>query len=355
MTSSSKKKSKLRRFWYFWVIILVLLASTSSLLYILLIKSQNSYRKIDFHQHIYSSANIQDYLKVMELFNVERAVMLSLRGIGDSSIYSRSNDFVLGLQQRYPDRIVAYTTIEEEDNNSLNVLKECVRRGARGLKLIGWHLKYIRKYGISLTDKNMYRLYGFCNKEEVPILIHLRLSHDERYYMDLEKILSDFKNLKIILAHGGMDLRNTWKLDRLLGKYPNLYFDLSFYGTYHEKWFRHVSKHRDEFRNLILKYSDQVLWGTDVFPSAKRGYDYLVDAMNCSISLVEKETFVCPAFKKEEELKGLYLPPRVLRKIYYKNALKLLDRTEPSKSKATGGKHSRLSLSIWERVREAEE
>ena len=286
--------------------------------------SSEVYKKIDFHQHMASSADIQDYLEVMELFNIEKGVMLSLRDIDNSDVYRQNNDFLLKLQEEYLNRIIAYTTIEEEDENSLEVFEEYFARGSRGLKLIGWHSIYIRKYNVSLTDENMYELYEFSSEENLPIMLHLRLSNSYIYYEDLAKVLSDFPDLKIILAHGGLDLNNLQKLDSLMEEYPNLYLDLGFYGTYYEYWFGRVSIYRDEFRNLIIKYPDQVLWGTDLYPSSNRGYDYMVNAIECSIKLVEEKTFTCPTFEVNETLNGLYLPPEVLDKVYYENAVELL-------------------------------
>ena len=261
----------------------------------------------------------------MELFNIEKGVMLSLRAIDNSDVYKRSNDVVLQLQKDYPSRVVAYTTIEEEDENSLEVFKKTVEEGSQGLKLIGWHSIYIREYNVSLTDENMYRLYKFSEENKLPIMAHIKLSETKGYYKDLAKISSDFPDLKIILAHGGLELNNLKKLDPLMKENPNLYIDFSFYGTYYPYWFRLVGENYYEFRNLIIKYPDQVLWGTDVYPSGKRGYDYMVSAIDCSVKLVEELSFTCPGFPENETLTGLNLPPKVLKKIYYDNAVELLD------------------------------
>ena len=230
----------------------------------------------------------------------------------------------LQLQKDYPGRIVAYTTIEEEDENSLKVFEENFAKGSSGLKLIGWHSNYIRRYNVSLTDENMYRIYKFSEENSLPIMAHIKLSGPKGYYEDLAKISSDFPDLKIILAHGGLELNNLQKLDSLLEENQNLYLDLSFYGTYYSYWFGQVGENYHEFRNLIIKYPDQVLWGTDLYPSSRRGYDYMVSAIDCSIKLVEEITFTCPGFEDNETLTGLNLPPDVLKKIYYDNAVELM-------------------------------
>ena len=287
--------------------------------------SQNEYKKIDFHQHMYTSSQVEDYFKVMDLFNIEKSIVVSLRDINKSSVHEWNNDFVLQLQEDYPDRIVAYTTIEEEDENSLGVFRKTVEEGSQGLKLIGWHSNYIRKYNISLTDEKMYELYEFSEENGLPIVAHIKLSETKGYYEDLAKISSDFPDLKIILAHGGLELNNLKKLDPLMKENSNLYIDLSFYGTYYPYWFRQVGKYHYEFRNLIIKYPDQVLWATDLYPSTNRGYDYMVSAIDCSIKLVEELSFTCPGFDDNETLTGLRLPPDVLKKIYYDNAVELLN------------------------------
>ena len=287
--------------------------------------SSEEYKKIDFHQHMYTSSQIDDYFKVMDLFNIEKSVVVSLRDINKSSVHEWNNNFVLQLQKDYPDRIIAYTTIEEEDENSLGVFRKTVEEGSQGLKLIGWHSNYIRKYNVSLTDKKMYELYKFSEENRLPIMAHIKLSGPRGYYKDLAKISSDFPDLKIILAHGGLELNNLKKLDPLMKENPNLYIDLSFYGTYYPYWFRQVGKYHYEFRNLIIKYPDQVLWGTDLYPSDSRGYDYMVSAIDCSVKLVEELSFTCPGFEDNETLTGLRLPPEVLKKIYYDNAVELLN------------------------------
>jgi predicted TIM-barrel fold metal-dependent hydrolase len=287
--------------------------------------STEGYKKIDFHQHLYTSSQVEDYFKVMDLFNIEKSVVVSLRDINNSNVYKRNNGFVLQLQEDYPDRVIAYTTIEEEDENSLEVFREDVSKGSQGLKLIGWHSMYIKQYNVSLTDKKMYDLYEFSEEKGLPIIAHIRLSEPKGYYEDLAKISSDFPDLKIILAHGGLDLDNLQELDKLMEENPNLYIDLSFYGTYYPYWFRQVGEHHYEFRNLIIKYPDQVLWGTDLYPSISRGYDYMVSAIDCSVKLVEELTFTCPGFEDNETLTGLRLPSAVLKKIYYDNAVELLE------------------------------
>ena len=288
-------------------------------------KRRYSFKKIDFHQHIHDSANINEYFNAMKLFDVEKGVVLALRDIRNGNAYKENNDFLLKLQKWHPTKIISFTTIQEEDSNSAEILKEdVVLRRSRGLKLIGWHKQYIEKYNFLLTHSNMYKLYKVCEQHGLPLLIHVRLSHNEKYYGDLAQILSDFKNLKIILAHAGVTLDNLTRVDHLMEENPNLYIDLSFYGGYHEYAFNQVSRNRDSLRDLILKYQDQVLWGTDVYPSRGRGYNYIRDALKSSIDLVEKETFVCPSFKKKNRLRGLGLPGNVLSKIYYKNAKDLL-------------------------------
>ncbi len=288
-------------------------------------KRYGRYKKIDFHQHLHHSANMNHYFQAMKLFNVEKSVALALRDTKNNSVYRENNDFLLKLQKEHPSKIIAFSTIQEEDSRSADIFEEDIIRGSRGLKLIGWHIAYIRKYNFSLTSKEMYRLYGLCDERGLPLLIHIRLPHNEKYYDELAKILSDFKNLKIILAHAGVALDNLTKLDLLMEEFPNLYVDLSFYGTYHEYTFKHVGRNRHSFRDLILRHQEQILWGTDVYPTRQRGYYYMMDALRCSTDLVEEETFICPSFKKKDRLWGLDLPGRVLEKIYYRNARNLLN------------------------------
>src|SRR5947209_1619248 len=120
-------------------------------------------------------------------------------------------------------------------------------------------------------------------------------------------------------------------LEELLEKYPNLYYDTS--AT---KWqVREVSAHRDAIRNLVRRYPDRFLFGSDLVTWHDLVPDHYASRYWAQRTLWEsawegRSPIADPDYKPTDgepstpPLLGLDLPADVLDQVYYENARKLL-------------------------------
>lgn len=282
----------------------------------------HSAAKIDFHQHFKESVDIDEYFKVMKHFNIKKSVLLALKSPHNE--YHDQNLFTMKMYKKYPKFIVPFVTFVENEPNALKIVKKFHKQGAKGIKFIGWLGRQVERYNFDLLKTSLLKVYRYCEIHDLPILFHIDFrKHEKKFHNKMATILRKFPNLKVIVAHGGIDLKNMRDFERHL-THPNFYIDLSFYGTYKEYWFKQVSRHRTKIRRFILKYPDQFLWATDLFPSSKKDDEYMYNVIEGSIQLVEDASYHRTEFKKLHKGKGLKLPPKILKKIYYKNAAKVL-------------------------------
>lgn len=316
--------------------------------------------KIDFHQHCThdDEEGLTALLECMDEWKVERGVLLCLRLIGDTrKDVKKRNDWVLTMARKYPDQIVPFCTVIEDDPKAPQMFEECLNGGAKGLKLIGWHSDYIKKHDYDLRHPSLMQIYRIAAARGVPVLAHIWIGYSDTkhdYLRDLDFILAENPSLVFVLAHFGLgfDPQSLPGLDILASKYPNLYFDTSLYGAHCELWFARASNQAEALGKFVRAYPDQILFGSDVFASRlKRSYEY-TDALRGSVGLVELEELACPEFRKTEyfqnnmydkygkvdfdpyHLCGLQVDASkeldLLEKIMYGNAARILGLPEPS-------------------------
>jgi hypothetical protein len=113
-------------------------------------------------------------------------------------------------------------------------------------------------------------------KRNIPLSLHLDLGNNQdnfKYLPLIEQILKLYPKNKIIFSHLCLckELTNinpeehTNILDKLLSKYKNVYFDISWHILHHQK-FKHANQ-RQFYIDLMNKYPTRFLTGTDFVSS----------------------------------------------------------------------------------------
>jgi predicted TIM-barrel fold metal-dependent hydrolase len=155
------------------------------------------------------------------------------------------------------------------------------------------------------------------------------------HYVGLERMLQLFPDLHWIGAHMGGDPEHPDHLQELLEKYPHLSFDTS--AT---KWqVREVSPRRDAIRDLICRFPDRFLFGSDLVTRHGLVREHYVSRYWCQRTLWESDwqgpsPIADPDYVPEDGegstpyLRGVGLPRDVLEKVYYQNARQLLGLAE---------------------------
>lgn len=169
---------------------------------------------------------------------------------------------VVGAWFCYVDPRMAANSAECDLTYYLDFYKE---RGARGVGEVQTNLP--------ITDPRMLAYFRSCEKSRLPVLLHLT-NRDGYGVIDapglpgLERVLAEFPKLKVIghapgfwtnigYVRDGSD--GTRCIEYLLGKYPNLYCDLSAKSGYTA-----MTDNEAYSVTLLEHFPDRFFFGTDI-------------------------------------------------------------------------------------------
>jgi predicted TIM-barrel fold metal-dependent hydrolase len=251
----------------------------------------------------------------------------------------------------YPDRMVLFANVNFQDvgpgfgARAAAQLEADIKTGARGLKIfkdLGLRLRRADGSRLKVDDPELDPIWETAGRLNVPVLIHtaepqeffepidyknerwleLALYSNRRYPPDqaprFEELMAERDRMfakhpktRFIAAHFAYHANDLERLGRLMDRLPNLHTEV---GAILAELGRQPRAAHDFF----MKYQDRILFGKDsyqpdeypyfwrTFETADEYFDYYRDYH---------------AFWK---LYGMNLPDDVLKKLYYKNALKLL-------------------------------
>ena len=246
---------------------------------------------IDSHRHFtLDVSNTDDLIRELDADGIEKTVLFGYHGFRYSSPHAQDTH-VEKTHKNHPQRIIPFLCdLDFGDSHLLEYVEEKLKRGVfRGVGeiLIG-HKPIKETYfsDIDFTDSvviELFRLIGDCN---APVLVHV----DPPYQNDFEMILDSCQETKFICAHIAYDFlsefggkeRDVGEVERLLAKYPHLYFDISHWKIspiylLSESWRRCLEKHSERFvfgTDMTDHYTDQSVW----IPAYRR----ILDSLNPS-------------------------------------------------------------------------
>ncbi|MTI21343.1 amidohydrolase [Fulvivirga sp. RKSG066] len=313
------------------------------------------YPFIDVHNHQFSMPT-QDLSKtVAEMDKLNMAVMVNLSGRGRGSdehlIQSLEN-----VNENAPNRFIVFTNIDisaiNEKNwtdNTVKQIEKDVERGAKGLKIYkSQTMALVDGERISIDDERIDPVWAKCGELGIPVLIHAAdpapfwQPHDENNERWLElkvrprrkrsdtdpapwqtiideqhHVFEKHPNTTFINAHMGWYANDLGKMAELMDKYPNMYGEI---GAVIAELGR-----QPRFANAFLtKYQDRVMFGKDSW-NPEEYYTYF--------RVLETADEYFPYYKRYHafwRMYGLDLSDEVLRKLYYKNALKIIPGIDKS-------------------------
>lgn len=154
-------------------------------------------------------------------------------------------------------------------------------------------------------------------------------------YNQIENLLKRHPKLRIIFAHFYFLSENLDELERLFNTYPNIAVDI----TPGVELFTNMSKNIERARAFFIKYSDRILYGTDISID-----DGELDQLNkkdaiarknlCHDFLTKKETFI-PGDKEgllgkdDMNINCLNLSSDIVNKIEYQNFIDRYGEAKP--------------------------
>lgn len=314
------------------------------------------YPFIDVHNHQFNMPNqdLNELVEAMNAMNMQIMVNLSGRGRGSTEHLKGSLE---NVRNTAPERFLVFTNIDLNGidepgwtENAVRQLEEDVAMGASGLKIYksqGMFNTDGQGNRITIDDPRIDPVWAKCGELNIPVLIHAADPksfwdpHDENNerWLELkvrpgrkrgpdnpapwEEIIAEQHHIfekhpetKFINAHLGWYGNDLRTLGELLDKFPNMYTEIG-------AVIAELGRQPRMAKAFLTQYQDRVLFGKDAWnPEEYHTYFRVLETAD--------EYF--PYYKRYHafwRMYGLDLDDEVLKKIYYKNALRIIPGIDP--------------------------
>ena len=319
---------------------------------------KSKYPFVDVHSHHWDMpiADLSGLVNEMDSLNM--GYMINLSGSGFATFSGNQTLMDLNLskslenvKENYPNRFGIFVNldlnkIDNEDfaKSSVEILENGVKEGAIGLKIyknLGLNLKDSKGVRVSVDDKRLSPIWEACGNLKIPVLIHSGEpspffdpidKYNERWlharqkprsfrpsdrYPSFETVMQEqfnmFKNHPntiFINAHMGWMANDLDKLEDHLDKLPNVYTEIG-------AVIGELGRQPRRARKFFIDYQDRIMFGKDTYKKSE--FDVYFRVLETSDEYFDY-------YRKRHglwKMYGLNLPDEVLKKLYYKNALKL--------------------------------
>jgi predicted TIM-barrel fold metal-dependent hydrolase len=307
------------------------------------------YPVIDVHSHHTMNptpAYIDKLIKEMDQLNLR--VLVNLSGRQGAALEK-------GIQlykAKHPDRFAVFANLDFNRINEPNFgkraaeqLERDVKNGATGLKIfknLGLDLKYADGRRVPVDDPVLDPVWETCARLKIPVLIHTgepasffdpidkynerwlelkthpsRARPPDRYPSwkevmgEQHRVFARHPRTIFINAHLGWLGHDLQALGQLLDRLPNMYTECG--AVLYE-----LGRQPHTAREFMIRYQDRVLFGKDTYNASEYPYFFRV---------FETRDEYFDYYRKYHafwQMYGLDLPDEVLKKLYYKNALKIV-------------------------------
>jgi predicted TIM-barrel fold metal-dependent hydrolase len=278
--------------------------------------------KISTHEHYRAGGAFEAYRAVAAELGIRKVILLPTGDAPDNRGYRTHMASLLELARRYPDFIVPFATVNPDDRDAVAVLRDAVRRGARGLKLLSGHPDFYRE---PLDAPPMLALFREARTLGIPVLLHLSPVRIPKQMAEFEHLLNAFPDVLLIAAHYGRLPPHFADAARLLDQHPNLYMDVSMGGGL-PRYQGEIPRFLGAYRDFILAHQDRLMWGTDMILDADETEASIRTRVETDFLLLGKKFYVVPGSVDHPpgiEF-GLDLPRPVLQKIFFENPSRIL-------------------------------
>ena len=324
---------------------------------------------IDVHNHQWQmpTQNVNDLVNEMNKLNMGVMVNLSGRGYKNSGGRNggfdvNDNDYLVrsisNVKNNKPGRIVFFTNISFVGfgdpgwtERTVQELEKDVKAGACGLKIykdLGMEFKDEKGKRIAIDDPRLDAVWKKCGELKIPVIIHsadpksfwepmdknnerwLELkTHPDRkmensfvtwsqLIIEQHNIFRKNKNTTFIAAHMGWFANDLDSLGKLLDELPNVVVEIA-------AVIAELGRQPIHARQFFEKYQDRILFGKD---------SWVPDEYATYFRVLETNDEYFPYHKRYHafwKMYGLGLPDNILKKIYYKNALRIIPNIDRSK------------------------
>ncbi|MBT7654272.1 MAG: amidohydrolase family protein [Flavobacteriaceae bacterium] len=313
---------------------------------------RSKYPFIDVHNHQFDMP-IKNLPKlVSEMDSLNMAFMINLSGF--RGLYLRKS--LENIKKNAPTRFGLFLNIDFEDiddkffsETQVALIDSAVKAGVMGLKVyksLGLTSKDNKGARIAINDIRLDPIWKACGDNNIPVLIHsgepasfwnpkdkfnerwLELRQKPNRYRDpeinpsFEEVIAEqhdvfrkHPNTTFINAHLGWMGNDLDRLGEHLDLYPNVLTEIG-------AVLAEIGRQPIRAKQFFTTYQDRILFGKDSY-NVSEYYTYF--------RVLETNDEYFEYYRKRHahwRMYGLALPDSVLKKLYYKNALKLFSKID---------------------------
>jgi predicted TIM-barrel fold metal-dependent hydrolase len=303
---------------------------------------------VDIHSHLRITAdNIEQTIKEMDALNLRVLVNLTA-GSGEGL----AQQVQTIRNSKYPDRFRVFANVRWDGaggpgwrEQAVAGLEEAVRNGAIGLKITKELGLYARKADgsrLQVDDPDLDPVWQACARLNIPVLIHV--ADPAQFFAPVDYKNERWLELAIFPGREYPQEKNPsfeqlmGERDRMFARNPKTRYINAHFG-WHGNDLGRAAKHLDSLPNVVLevgavlyefgrqpraareffiKYQDRILFGKDAYAPSEYPYYWRVFETSDEYFDYYRDYH---AFWK---LYGLSLPDDVLRKLYHRNALRVV-------------------------------
>ena len=309
---------------------------------------------VDIHNHQFRMPTMDLNELIQEMNKMNMAVMTNLsgRGRGDTEHLDKS---LKNVKDHFPKRFLVFTNVNFNNvdepgwtDQAVKQLEEDVKKGAVGLKVyksLGMFNKDSKGNRVAIDDPRIDPVWAKCGELGIPVLIHSAdprqfwqpIDNQNERWLELkthpgrrhdndpvkwEDIIAEQHNIfrkhpktNFINAHMGWYASDLKKLGELMEQYPNMYTEIG-------AIIAELGRQPRAAKAFITKYQNRVLFGKD---------SWVPEEYETYFRVLESEDEYFPYHKRYHafwRMYGMGLSDDVLKKVYYKNAIRLIPKID---------------------------
>ena len=312
------------------------------------------YPFIDIHSHQFQMATQDLSTLISDMDAMNMGVMINLSGGSGERLAGA----VKNVKEHYPNRFGVFANVNFDGVGSqgwgekaAQQLEKDVKNGAVGLKIyksLGLRNKDTNGKRLAINDARLAPVWEKCGELGIPVIIHAAdpksfwdpMDADNERWLELKtrpgrkrsntdpapwqqiideqhNMFRNHPNTTYINAHFGWYANDLKRLGELIDEMPNMYVELA-------AIIAELGRQPRAAQAFFVKYQDKILFGKD---------SWQPDEFPTYFRVLETADEYFPYHKKYHAfwaMYGLDLPDDILKKVYYKNALKIVPGLDQS-------------------------
>lgn len=315
-------------------------------------KAKFPFVDVHSHQRSMSPESLTELVTDMDALN--EAVMVNLSGGSGTELEEK----ISHINETYPNRFVVFANVDFDGagaegwtENAVAQLERDIKNGAKGLKVYkSLGLRNVDNNGnrLAVDDESLDPIWAKCGELGVPVLIHSadpksfwdKMNSENERWLELKthprrkrsatnpapwqqiideqhRMFKKHPNTQFINAHMGWYANDLGRLGELMDEIPHMNVGIA-------AVIAELGRQPRNAKEFFSKYQDRIVFGKD---------SWRPEEFPTYFRVLETDDEYFPYYKKYHAfwaMYGLDLPDEVLRKVYYKNALKLIPGLDKS-------------------------